>query len=63
MGGRLFVRHIKCNGAHLVAIPLDEIGELRGIASRCNKLVSCSEYCFGKRASKATRTACNQPNL
>ena len=32
-------------------------------ASRCNKLVSCSEYRFGKRASKATRTACNQPNL
>src|ERR1700730_9332822 len=63
MGGCLFVRHIKRNGAYLVTIPLHEMGELRRIARRCNELVSCSEYCFGKRASKAPGTACNQPYL
>ena len=63
MGRRLLVRHIKRNGAHLVAIPLDQIRELLRIARRCNELVSCSEYCFGKRASKATRATCNQPYL
>ena len=59
----MLVRHIKRDGAHLVAIPLDQIRELLRIARRCNELVSCSEYCFGKRASKATRTTCNQPYL
>src|SRR5882757_3847024 len=61
MGGRRLAGHIKRNGAHLFAIPLDEVRELRGIAGRGNELVSCSEYCFGKRASKASRTAGNQP--
>jgi hypothetical protein len=60
MGRRLLLPYIKSNGAHLVAKPLDQIGELL-IARRCNELVSCSEYRFGKRASKATRTTCNQP--
>jgi hypothetical protein len=58
-GRRVLVPHIKRYGAHLVAIPLDQIGELLRIARRCNEVVSCSEYRFGKRASKATRTACN----
>jgi hypothetical protein len=53
MGRRLLVRHIKRNDTHLVAIPLDQIGELLRIARRCNELVSRSEYRFGKRASKA----------
>jgi hypothetical protein len=63
MGRRLLVRHIKRNGAHLLAKPLDQIGELLRIARRCNELVSRSEYRFGKRTSKATRTTCNQPYL
>src|SRR6202035_3627140 len=60
---RLLVRHIKRNGAHLIAEALDQIGELLRIARRGHEFVSCSEYRFGKRASKATRTTCNQPYL
>src|ERR1700732_2961866 len=63
MDRRWLVRHIKRNGAHLVAMPLDQIGELLRITRRRNELVSRSEYCFGKRASKSTRTARDQPYL
>src|SRR5580704_1959182 len=63
MDGLLLVGHIQRNGSHLVAIPLDQIGELRWMTRRCNELVASSEYCIGECAPKAPRAPGNQPDL
>jgi hypothetical protein len=62
-GRCLLVRHIKRDGAHLIAKSLDQIGELLRFARRCHELVTRIEYRFGQRTSKATRTTRNQPYL
>jgi hypothetical protein len=61
--GGLLVGHIERNGAHVVAVTLDQIGELLRIARRGDQLVASREDGLSDRPTQAPRAPRDQPYL